>query len=307
MAVSNEDILKLRQLTGAGIMDCKRALEQADGDSEKAVDILRKKGVEVAASREAKSATEGVAASYIESDGQVGALVEVNCETDFAARSNDFRQFAANIAMQIADSEATSDSLDDLLQQTYIHDADLTVEESLNEVTGKLGERVMLRRFVRYQVGEASGEGADETTTAGTVVSYIHAGEQIGVLVEVDCESAAATQSEDFAEFCHNIAMQIAAMQPRWIRQENVPEAVVDREREVLSEQAKAEGKPDHIVEKMVEGRLRKFYSQVCLLDQPYIRDDDITIEELLNELTGKLGERLAIRRFARYQVGEDL
>ncbi len=307
MAVSNEDILKLRQVTGAGIMDCKRALEEAGGDSEKAVDILRKKGIEVASTRESKSATEGVVASYVEGNGQIGVLVEVNCETDFAARSDDFREFAGNIAMQIADTQNGSCSLDDLLKETYIHDESLAVEELLNEVTGKLGERVVIRRFVRYQVGEMAGEREDESAIAGTVISYVHAGEQIGVLVEINCESASATLADDFGEFAHNIAMQVAAMQPKWICEEDVPEELLEREREVLSEQAKAEGKPEHIIEKMVEGRLRKFYSQVCLLNQPYIRDDDITIDELLNELTGKLGERLVIRRFARYQVGEDL
>ncbi len=307
MAVSNEDILKLRQLTGAGIMDCKRALEEAGGDSEKAVDILRKKGIEVASRRESKTATEGVVASYLEDNGQIGVLVEVNCETDFAARSDDFREFAGNIAMQIADTQSSSCSLDELLKATYIHDDSLAVEELLNEVTGKLGERVAIRRFVRYQVGEVAGEREDEGTVAGTVVSYIHAGEQIGVLVEISCETPSATVLDDFGEFAHNIAMQIAAMQPKWVSQEDVPQDALDREREILSEQAKTEGKPEHIVEKMVEGRLRKFYSQVCLLNQPYIRDDDITIEELLNELTGNLGERAVIRRFTRYQVGEEL
>ncbi len=199
MSFSNEDVVRLRKQTGAGIMDCKRALQEAGGDFEKAVDILRKKGIEVASKREAKTATEGAVISYIHGGDQIGVLVEINCETDFAARSDDFREFG------------------------------------------------------------------------------------------------------------RNIAMQIAAMQPKWISQEDVPEEALNREREVLTEQAKAEGKPDNIVGKMVEGRLKKFYSQSCLRDQPYIRDDSITIDDLLNELTGKLGERVVVRRFARYQVGEEL
>lgn len=198
MDISTEDVKELREKTGAGIMDCKEALTECDGNLEDAVDYLREKGVEVATKRDSKTAAEGLIEAYIHGGGKIGVLVEINCETDFAARSDDFKEFA------------------------------------------------------------------------------------------------------------RDIAMQIAAMSPRWISQEDVPEDAKDREREVLTRQAKEEGKPDHIVEKMVEGRMRKFYENTCLLNQPYIRDDSISVEEYLNEIMGKIGERMVIRRFTRYQVGEE-
>lgn len=199
MAVSVEQVKKLRARTGAGIMDCKSALEQANGDIQEAVAVLRKQGIRVAAKREAKAAREGMVAAYVHGGDQVGVLVDINCETDFVARTEEFKKFAKNVAMQIA------------------------------------------------------------------------------------------------------------ALQPSWVAPEDVPEEALAKEREILAEQARAEGKPDHIVEKMVQGRLRKFYSEYCLLAQPYIRDDSITIEDLLNELMGQCGEKIVIRRFVRYQVGEEL
>ena len=199
MAVSTEEVKKLRERTGAGIMDCKGALEKANGDMEEAVAILRKQGIEVAATREAKA------------------------------------------------------------------------------------------------------------TEQGSVAAYVHAGEQIGVLVEVNCETDFVARTQEFKEFAKNVAMQVAALQPRWVTPEDVPEEELAKEREILTEQAQTEGKPEHIVEKMVEGRLKKFYSQYCLLEQPYIRDDNITIQDLLNELTASIGEKIVIRRFVRYQVGEEI
>ena len=199
MAVSTADIKQLRHETGAGVMDCKEALVEAEGDLQEAIAVLRKKGIEVAAKREAKAAAEGVVQAYVHAGERIGVLVEVNCETDFVARTDGFRDFAKNVAMQIA------------------------------------------------------------------------------------------------------------AMQPRWVSPDDVPEEALARERQILTEQAEAEGKPDHIIEQMVKGRLGKFYAQNCLLHQPYIRDDSMTIEDLLNDLLAKTGEKIIIRRFVRYQVGEGL
>jgi len=198
MSITTEQVKELRAKTGAGLMDCKRALTEADGDLTKAVDILRKRGIEVARKREGKTATEGRIAAYVHGGDQIGVLVEMNCETDFVARTDQFRELA------------------------------------------------------------------------------------------------------------QDVAMQVAALQPRWVGPEDVPEAALEREREVLREQAQAEGKPPHIVEKMVEGRLNKFYEETCLLKQPYIRDDSVTIEDKLNELVSAVGERVVIRRFVRYQVGAE-
>lgn len=198
MSVNAENVKTLREKTGAGFMDCKNALTEAEGDMEKAVDLLRQKGVDVALSREGKAAEEGVISSYVHAGNQIGVLVDLRCETDFVARTDEFREFG------------------------------------------------------------------------------------------------------------RDIAMQVAAMHPRWIAPEDVPCEAVDREREVLTQQALEEGKPEHIVEKMVEGRLQKFYADVCLIKQPFIRDDSLTIEDKLNELIAQTGERVLIKRFVRYQVGEE-
>ena len=296
MAVSNQDVLKLRKLTGAGVMDCKNALEATDGDIEAAVDMLRKKGIEVAAKREAKSATEGVVAAFVSDDEQIGVLLEINCETDFAARSADFRDFANMLAAQISQTDGI-ETVEDALEQAWAADENMTVGDALEGLTGKIGERIVVRRLARYAV----------VAEAGKITAYVHGGGQIGVLMEIRCETQATATSDELAQFAHNIAMQVAAMQPKWVSEDDVDEDALERERQVLIEQAKQEGKPDHIVEKMIIGRLKKFYSQVCLLSQPYVRDDDMTVEELLNELIGKLGEPVLVRRFVRFQAGEEL
>lgn len=295
MAVSNADVMKLRKQTGAGIMDCKEALHATDGDFDAAMDLLRKKGIDVAAKREGRGATEGVICTALSADGKSGALVEVNSETDFSARSDAFRDFATTIITQIA--ETAPASMDDLLAATYTGNPAITVQDMLNELTGKIGERIVLRRFERYDISEGSG----------LVTAYIHGGDQIGVLLEIVCDSDAAAASADMADFAKNVAMQVAAMQPEWISESDVPAAAIEREHAVLIEQAKAEGKPESIAEKMVAGRMKKFYSRVCLLNQPYIRDDKVAIEELVSELIGKLGEAVTIKAFVRYQVGEEL
>lgn len=199
MAISAADVKKLREQTGAGMLDCKNALTEANGDFEEAVATLRKKGISVAAKREGKTASQGVVTSYIHAGGQIGVLVEVNCETDFVAKTEDFQAFA------------------------------------------------------------------------------------------------------------REIAMQVAAQQPRWVGKDEVPADALDKERQILKEQALNEGKPANIVEKMVEGRMNKFYETYCLLNQPYIRDDSKTIEDLLNDLLAKTGEKVIVRRFVRFQVGEEL
>ena len=199
MAISAADVKKLREQTGAGMLDCKNALTEANGDFEEAVATLRKKGISVAAKREGKTASQGVVTSYIHAGGQIGVLVEINCETDFVAKTEDFQAFA------------------------------------------------------------------------------------------------------------REVAMQVAAQQPRWVGKDEVPADAPDKERQILKEQALHEGKPANIVEKMVEGRMNKFYETYCLLNQPYIRDDSKTIEDLLNDLLAKTGEKVIVRRFARFQVGEEL
>ena len=199
MSISAADVKRLRERTGSGFMDCKKALQEANGDLEEAKAILRKKGVSVAAKRADRAASEGAVTAYIHGGGRIGVLVEVNCETDFVARTDSFQ------------------------------------------------------------------------------------------------------------EFCKNVAMQIAASQPRWVSRDDVPEEALERERSILIEQAKGEGKPDHIAEKMVEGRMKKFYTDFCLLDQPYIRDESMIVQDLITDFAGQVGEKVAVRRFTRYALGEEV
>ena len=199
MSISAADVKRLRERTGSGFMDCKKALQEANGDLEEAKAILRKKGVAVAAKRADRAASEGAVTAYIHGGGRIGVLVEVNCETDFVARTDSFQ------------------------------------------------------------------------------------------------------------EFCKNVAMQIAASQPRWVSRDDVPEEALERERSILIEQAKGEGKPDHIAEKMVEGRMKKFYTDFCLLDQPYIRDESMIVQDLITDFAGQVGEKVAVRRFTRYALGEEV
>ena len=177
-------------------------------------------------------------------------------------------------------------------------------KEALVEAEGDLQEAIAV---LRKKGIEVAAKREAKAATEGVVQAYVHAGENIGVLVEVDCETDFVARTDEFRDFVKNVAMQVAAMQPRWVAPDDVPEEAITRERQILIEQAKAEGKPDHIVEQMVEGRLGKFYAQNCLLHQPYIRDDSMTIEDLLNDLLAATGERIIIRRFVRYQVGEGL
>ncbi len=199
MSISAADVKRLREQTGSGFMDCKKALEEASGDFEEAKAVLRKKGISVAAKRADRAAGEGAVAAYIHGGGRIGVLVEVNCETDFVARTDKFQ------------------------------------------------------------------------------------------------------------DLCKNVAMQIAASKPRWVERDDVPEDALAKEREILIGQAKGEGKPDHIAEKMVEGRMKKFYSEFCLMEQPYIRDESMTVEDVVNDLSGQVGEKVAVRRFTRYALGEEI
>jgi elongation factor Ts len=180
----------------------------------------------------------------------------------------------------------------------------LACKEALEEAGGNFAEAIAILRKRGIRVAT---KRAGKPTAEGVVWAYIHAGNQVGVLVEVNCETDFVARTEDFRRFAEEIAMQVAAMQPRWVAPEDVPPEVLEREREILRQQALAEGKPEHVVDKMVEGRLRKFYEENCLLKQSYIRDDRLTVEDLLNELMAKTGERVVVRRFVRYQVGEDL
>jgi elongation factor Ts len=285
-------VKELRDKTNAGMMDCKAALTEAGGDMEEAVTILRKKGIAGADKKASREAKEGVIASKIDSEGKSGVLVEVNCETDFVAKNDNFGAFVDSVLDHIAAAEP-ADGKEALYAQPYHGDSSQTVEEYVKAKIAEVGENIVIPRFARYAV---EGEGV--------VASYIHLQGKVGVLVEVSCASAGAAQKDEVRELVKDITLHIAAAQPVCIAREEVPSDLVEKEKEIYSEQMK--DKPANVIEKIVEGKLGKFYSNICLLEQGFVKDPDQTIGELLKAKASAIGEEITIRRFTRYAVGED-
>lgn len=267
----------LREKTGAGLMECKRALGETKGDLEAAIDFLRAKGAASAAKKADRDAREGIIAQAILPGAKVGVLVEVNCETDFVAKNDQFKAFCDEIAKKIA----TTPGVD--------------LEADRVAAVQKIGENVLIRRSDRVEV-----------TGGGAVAAYIHTGGKVGVLVEVGAEKEATAQSEDFKQLVRDITLQIAAANPISVDRTSVPAATIERERAIYKEQVPP-GKPANIVEKIIDGKMDKFYSGVCLVDQAFIKNPDQTISQLLAEKSKTLGDTLVIRRFLRYGVGEQV
>lgn len=274
-AITASMVKELRESTGAGMMDCKKALTEAGGDMAKAVDILREKGLSQAAKKAGRIAAEGAVVSNVSDDGKVGVIVEVNCETDFVGHNEGFQTLARAIAAQTA--EAAPADMDALLASSI---DGKTVKDMVTEAVAKIGENISVRRFVRFESAE------------GQVYSYIHGGGKIGVLVEMKGGDA---------ELGKDVAMQVAAANPSYLDRTLVPAEELEHEKAVLSEQARNEGKPEQIIEKMVIGRINKYYKEVCLLDQDFIKDGDITVSKLLKSKGAE------VVRFARFQLGEGI
>ena len=269
-------VKSLREKTNAGLMECKRALGETNGDLEAAVDLLRKKGAATAAKKADREAKDGTIAQAILPGAKVGVLVEVNCETDFVAKNDSFKAFCEDIAKKIAANPGTD------------------LETDRVAAVQKIGENVIIRRFERLEV-----------TGNGLVAAYIHTGGKVGVLVEVGAEKDATTQHEDFKQLVRDITLQIAAANPICVDRTQVPSELVEREREVYRGQVPP-GKPANIIEKIVDGKMDKFFSTSCLIDQAFIKNPDHTITQLLAEKSKSLGETLSIRRFVRFMVGEN-
>ena len=279
MSISASMVKDLREKTGAGMMDCKKALEECGGELEKAVDWLRQKGLSKAAKRADRATSEGLIGSCVKDGGKLAVLVEVKCETDFVARGDKFKEFVKTVAERIADRNPAS--LDD--------DA-LNLRDQLNETISATGENITLGRFVRMQA------------ESGIVGSYVHANGKIAALVEVKSE-APADQLQDFAK---NVAMQIAAASPLALDMDCLDPALVEREREVYRQKAREEGKPENIIEKIAEGAVKKYANDVCLLDQPYIRDDKMSIRDLMQQTAKTAGSPVVLARFVRMQLGAE-
>ena len=276
MAFTAKDVMALREKTGAGVMDCKKALTDADGDMNKAADLLRERGIAKAEKKASRIAAEGIVACYVE--GKTGVLIEINCESDFVAKNPQFSEIATEAAKVIIANDPAD--LDALLACQL---GDTTVEEYLKGKTAIIGEKIAIRRFVKY-------------TTEGFLESYIHLGGKLGVMLDMAGEATEAAK-----EVAHDVTLQIAFTKPAYLVKEEVSADTIEREKEVLKQQAMNEGKPEAIAEKMVLGRIKKFYEENCLVEQAFIKDDSKKICELLN------GAGAKINRFAFFVMGEGI
>ncbi|MBR5302234.1 MAG: elongation factor Ts [Clostridia bacterium] len=293
MAMTSQMVKELREMTQAGMMDCKKALVEADGNMDKAVEWLREKGLAAAAKKAGRIAAEGVVASYITECGKVGVVVEVNCETDFVAKTDNFVNFSKNVAKHIA--YANPADIDALMAQKFVDDETKTITDLVSDATVSIGEKISIRRFARYAIEN------------GAVESYIHMGGKIGVLLKVENDNAETLNNETFKTFYHDVALQIAAAKPSYVRKEEVPSENLAKEREILRAQALNEGKPEKIVDKMVDGRIQKYYKEVCLIEQPFVKDGDKSIAQLTAEVAKEIGANINIVSFERFERGEGI
>ena len=284
--ISAKVVMDLRGRTGCGMMDCKKALAACDGDIEKAIDYLREKGLAKAAKKQSRIAAEGLVGAYVCSKCNTGALVEVNCETDFVANTPEFKELVNTIAKQVIISNPADV---DALLAAKVEGTDTTIGDMITEKTAKIGEKISVRRFVRY-------EGAN-----GTVDSYIHMGGKVGVLVQAECEV-----TDTVKEVLHDVALQIAAaspVAPEYVTRDQVNPEHLQHETEILAAQARNEGKPEKIIEKMVQGRINKFYEEVCLVEQVFVKDGETRVGKMIE--TKAPGTKIVA--FTRYKMGDGL
>jgi len=272
--ISASLVKELREKTGAGMMDCKKVLTETNGDMEKASELLRERGIAKAAKKSERIAAEGLVYAYVSEDKKVGAVVEVNAETDFVAKNAEFQKFVEDVTMVVVKENPTD--VQDLLTKAM---DGKTVEAVLTDKIATIGENMSIRRFVRFE-------------SEGLVESYIHGNGKIGVLVDLDVQNS---------ELAKDVCMQIAAARPEYLDRTEVPADVLNKEMEILKAQAMNEGKPEAIAEKIVNGRIQKFYSEICLVDQAFVKNPDMTITQLLKEKGAK------INRYARFEKGEGL
>ena len=282
MAVTAKMVKELREMTGAGMMDCKKALNETDGDMDAAIEFLRKNGEAKAVKKAGRIAAEGIVMADVKED-KTAAIVEVNSETDFVAKNDEFQGFVKAVVNQAIASDSAD--MDGFMAEAWNEDASKTVQDALNEKISIIGEKLSIRRF-------------EKVVTDGCVVSYIHGGGRIGVLVEAETRSC-----------LKNVAMQVAAMSPKYTSRDEVDASFLEHEKEILLAQAKQENpnKPDNIIEKMIIGRLNKEMKEICLLDQVYVQDSDLTVAKYVEKVAKENGANMTVKRFVRFETGEGL
>lgn len=291
MAISAAMVKELREMTGAGMMDCKKALTETDGNMEKAIEFLREKGLAAAEKKAGRIAAEGMVEVLLANDDKLAAIVEVNSETDFVAKNADFRAYVSDVASQAIASN--SKTIEEFYEEAWLKDSSKTVKEALSSQIAVIGENLNIRRFEKIEAEN------------GFISTYIHGGGRIGVLVEVE----SSNNSDAAKEAARNVAMQIAAIAPKYVTRAEISEEYIEHEKEILKAQAKNENpdKPDNIIEKMIIGRLDKELKAVCLVDQTYVKDGDLTVAKYLDAVSKEVGAPISIKRFIRFETGEGI
>ena len=290
MAITAGMVKELREMTGAGMMDCKKALTETNGDMDAAVEFLRKNGQAKAEKKAGRIAAEGIVKTVVRDD-KVAAIVEVNSETDFVAKNEEFQGFVDAVVNQVADNDPAD--MDAFMAEAWAVDSSKTVKDALVEKIAVIGENLNIRRFERVNAEN------------GCVVSYIHGGGRIGVLVVADTDVV----NDEIKTCLKNVAMQVAAMSPKYVSRDEVSQEYMDHEREILLAQAKKENpeKPDNIIEKMIIGRLNKELKEICLLDQVYVQDSDLTVAKYVDKVAKENNANLAVKKFIRFETGEGI
>lgn len=289
MSITTADVKYLRELTGAGILDCKKALQETSGNVDEAVEFLRRKGLAAASKKASREANDGLVSARLSPDGKLGVMAEVNCETDFVARTEDFKNFVEATVRQLM-AQPELDSVEALLNAPFIDNESNTVAQQLTEAIAKLGENMVIRRIANFAL---QGDGI--------VDSYIHTGGRVGVLVEVGGGNAGDPQ---FTSLVHDLALQIAAASPAYVSEEDIPAAMIEAEKEVYRAQLAEDNKPENIKERIIDGKLKKWMSETTLLGQEFVKDNDFTIEKLLAKYSKDSGKPVKVRRFARFELG---
>ena len=293
MAVTASMVKELREMTGAGMMDCKKALAETNGDMDQAVEYLREKGLAKAAKKAGRIAAEGICATNVSEDGKVASIVEVNSETDFVAKNEKFRSFVDAVAAQAAATNASD--IDAFLAETWSLDASKTVAEELASQIAVIGENMNIRRFAKF------------VAENGFVESYIHANGKIAILVEME----SSVYTDAVRECAKNVAMQIAAMSPKYVCQSEVGADYIEHEKEILKAQImndpKESQKPEKVIAGMINGRINKQLKEICLVDQIYVKDGELTIQKYIDSVAKAEGVTLAVKRFARFETGEGI
>jgi elongation factor Ts len=288
MSFTAKDVKELREKTGAGMMDCKKALSENNGDIEAAVDFLRQKGLAAAAKKATRIAAEGLIGAVVE--GNVGAVVEINCETDFVAKNDDFKSFVSTISNHLVSSSATT--VDELKAETMNGS---TIQETIQNLTLKIGEKIDIRRFEKRTL-----------SSEGKIGSYVHGG-KIGVLVEVETENADASKNDATLELVNDLCLHVAASDPKFLVASEIDEDYKAREAKVYEAQLKEQGKPENMIPNIIKGKLNKLASEICLMEQKFVKNPDLSISQLVKEVEGKVGSSISIKGFSKMNLGEGI